>query len=335
MRAMILEAPGGLDRITPEDIPAPRSPLSNEIMVRVGASSINYHDYGVAVGRTLAAHRRILLADGAGVVEAVGSDVTEFVTGDVVVGCVFPQWQSGPPCVSDFSQTPGDGVDGFACEFVTAAYSAFTQAPTGYSVVEAATIPTACVTAWRALMVNGPLKPGQTILVQGTGGVSIFALQIAKAVGAKVIATSSSDSKLAQLRRLGADLLINYRTEPEWGRLARDLTGAKGVDHVIDVGGAATLTQSIEAVKVGGSVAMIGTLGGTAADLPVLPMLTKQIQLHGCLNGSRQDQIDAIQFLSTHRIVPVIDRSFRLEELAEAFRYEESGSHFGKIVIVI
>lgn len=335
MRAMILDAPGGLDRIRLAEIENARAPGVDEVRVRMKASCVNYHDYVVASGKAPTEDGRILLADGAGIVEAVGSEVSDLAPGDAVLTCIFPQWRSGPPQVSDFSQTPGDGVNGVACDALTASADLFTRAPRGYSMVQAATVTTAGVTAWRALTVNGPLKAGETVLVQGSGGVSLYALQIAKALGARVIATSSSADKLARLRGLGADHVINYRDEPEWGRLAHEWTGGKGVDHVIDVGGPATLPQSIEAVKIGGHIAMIGILGGTEATIPMIPVFAKQIRLQGCLNGSWQDQADLVEFLATHDIRPVIDRSFRLEELAEAFRYEESGAHFGKIVIEI
>lgn len=335
MKAMILEAPGGLDRIRLtqlEDAPAPRR---GEIRIRVAASTLNFHDFHVATGDSPSEDGRVLLLDGAGTIDAVGADVTEFGVGDAVITTAFPQWQSGPPQVDNFSQTPGDGVDGLACEWFTASAAGFTRAPRGFSMAEAATIPTAGTTAWRALAVNGSVQTGDTVLIQGSGGVSIYALQIAKALGATVIATSSSDSKLDRLRELGADHLINYRDNPEWGPLARNLTAGKGVDHVLDVGGPATIPQSVEAVKIGGHIAMIGTLGGFEANLPVIPMLSRQIRIQGCLNGSRQDQANFVDFLDQHQIRPVIDRSFPLQALADAFRYEESGAHFGKIVIAI
>jgi NADPH:quinone reductase-like Zn-dependent oxidoreductase len=332
---MILDAPGGLDRIRLAEIKDAHAPAANEIRVRMKASCINYHDYGVASGRAPTEDGRILLADGAGVVESVGSEITSFLPGDAVLTCIFPQWRSGPPQVSDFSQTPGDGVNGVACDMFTASVDLFTPVPRGYSMAEAATITTAGVTAWRALVANGSLRAGETVLVQGSGGVSIYALQIAKALGARVIATSSSPDKLARLHALGADHVINYREDPEWGRLAHEWTGDKGVDHIIDVGGPSTLPQSIEAVKIGGHIAMIGLLGGLEVTIPMIPVFAKQIRFQGCLNGSWQDQADLVEFLAMHDIRPVIDRSFRLEELAEAFRYEVSAMHFGKIVIEI
>ncbi|WP_346427812.1 NAD(P)-dependent alcohol dehydrogenase [Sphingomonas sp. UV9] len=332
---MILQAPGGLDRIKLAELEPARAPGANEIRVRLAASCINFHDYGVANGTAPTEDGRILLADGAGVVEAIGKNVVDFSPGDAVVSCIFPQWSKGAPQVSDFSQTPGDGVDGVAREEITASVSAFTHAPASYTMAESATITTAGVTAWRALMVNGPLKPGETVLVQGSGGVSIYALQIAKAVGAVVIATTSSDAKAQRLRALGADHVINYRDESEWGRRVWEWTEDQGVHHVIDVGGPSTLAQSLEAVKIGGHIASIGILGGWEAALPMVPILTKQVRLQGCLNGCRQDQADLVAFLSTHAIRPIIDRSFPLEQLAEAFLHQESGSHFGKIVIKI
>lgn len=335
MKAMALSRPGGLDKIRRVDVNSPDVPGKNEVKVRVQASSLNYHDLGVAAGWAPVDDGRILLTDGAGVIEQVGEGVTEFMPGDAVVGCVFPQWLAGSPQVSDFLQTPGDGIDGFACEFVTASVNSFTPAPAHFSAYESATIPTAGVTAWRALMVNGPLKAGETVLVQGSGGVSIYALQIAKKCGAKVIATSSDDKKLARLLDLGADYAINYRTHPDWGRLAHDWRKGNGVDHVIDVGGPATLSQSIEASKVGGHIAMVGILGGMTAEVPMISVLAKQIRLQGCLDGSRQDQIDLVSFLEKHSIRPVIDRHFKLEALADAFAYQQSGAHFGKVIINI
>jgi NADPH:quinone reductase-like Zn-dependent oxidoreductase len=332
---MILDAPGGLERIRLAEIEEPRAPGPHEVRVRMKASCINYHDYTVASGLMPTEDGRILLADGAGIVEAVGEAVTDFVPGAAVLTCIFPQWRSGPPQVSDFSQTPGDGVDGVACDVVTASSELFTPIPRGYGMAEAATVTTAGVTAWRALRVNGPLKACETVLVQGSGGVSLYALQIAKALGARVIATSSSSDKLDRLRALGADHVINYREEPEWGRLAYEWADGKGVDHVIDVGGPATLPQSIEAVKIGGHIALVGILGGMEAAIPMIPVFAKQIRLQGCLNGSWQDQADLVDFLARHAIRPLIDRSFRLEDLADAFRYQESGAHFGKIVIEI
>lgn len=335
MKAMVLKKPGGVENLTMVDLPSPPPPGPGEISVRVGASTINNHDLGIITGRSTVTDGRILLKDGAGVVDAVGSGVTEFATGDMVMGLAFPTWQSGPPVIRDFSTSPGDGIDGFGCEIVTAPSSYFTAVPAGYSLDEAATLPVAAVTSWRALVVNGGLKAGETVLIQGTGGVSIFALQIAKAVGAKVIATSSSDKKLERLSELGADHLINYRTTLAWGQAAFDWTGGVGVDHVVDVGGSANLTNSIRATKIGGHIAIVGVLAGLTGELEIIPILSKQVRLQGCLVGSRQDQTDMVRFFDTHGIKPVIDIAFKLEDLGDAFEHQKSGKHFGKIVISI
>ncbi len=239
------------------------------------------------------------------------------------------------PQVDGFATVPGDGVDGYAREFATASALAFTHAPRGYSHAEAATLTTAGLTAWRALFSDDHLKPGDWVLVQGTGGVSIFALQFAKLAGASVIATSSSDEKLARLKAMGADHLINYRSEPAWGEAARRLTGGRGVDHVVDVGGPATLEQSMIAARVAGHVSVIGILSGVAGPLPILPALLRQLRLQGVLVGSRKHQIDMIRAIDANGLKPVIDSRFPLEEIVAAFRHQESNRHFGKICLDI
>jgi NADPH:quinone reductase-like Zn-dependent oxidoreductase len=328
---MVVRAPGGLDRLELADRPDPGQPGPGEIRVALHASSLNFHDYGVAAGKVPAEDGRVLMADGAGVVEATGPGVIEFIPGDSVVSCFFPDWQDGPPTIGNFSRTPGDGIDGFAQEHVVLPATAFTRAPTGFSHVEAATITTAGLTAWRALVVDGGLKPGDTILALGTGGVSIFALQIAKMTGARVIITSSSDEKLERARALGADETINYRRQEDWGARVRDLTGGRGVDHVVEVGGPGTLAQSIKAVRVGGHISLIGVLTGRAGEVPTAVLMAKQVRLQGLIVGNRRQQQDFVRALDGGALRPVIDRSFRLDELADAFRHEESGGHFGKI----
>ncbi len=333
MKGIRLRSPGGLERLDLVEIPDPGAPGLGEIRVRVHASSLNYHDYGVVSGRMPAEDGRIPMSDGAGVVEAVGEAVTEFKAGDHVVSCFFPGWLEGPPAVSDFSTTPGDGVDGYAREVVVRPASWFTQAPAGFSHAEAATLTTAGLTAWRALVVNGGLKAGDVVLVLGTGGVSIFALQLAKAMDATVIATSSSDEKLERVRALGADHTINYRQHEDWGARARDWIGGRGVDHVIEVGGPGTLGQSIAAVRVGGHIALIGVLTGRAGEVPTGALMAKQARLQGLIVGNRHQQLDFVRAIEATGLRPVIDRSFGLAQIAAAFRYEESGAHFGKICL--
>lgn len=333
MKGIVVRAPGGLDRLELIDMPAPGMPGAGEIRVRLHASSLNYHDFGVVSGRMPTAGNRIPMADGAGVVEEVGEGVDDFAPGDHVVSCFFPGWQDGPPTVGDFATVPGDGVDGYAREAVIRPASWFTLAPLGYSHAEAATLTTAGLTAWRALVVDGGLKAGDVVMVLGTGGVSIFALQIAKRMGATVIATSSSDAKLERLRALGADHTINYRQHEDWGARARHWTGGAGVDHVIEVGGPATLGQSITAVRVGGHISLIGVLTGRKGEVPTAALMAKQARLQGLIVGSRKHQRDFVRALDATGLRPVIDRSFPLAKIADAFRHEESGQHFGKICL--
>lgn len=331
MKGIRIDAARGLDGLGLVDLPDPGAPGPGEIRVRVHASSLNFHDYAVCRFGAPKFDGRIPLADGAGTVEAVGAGVAEFAEGDAVVSTFFPPWLDGPPPVGDFSLTPGDGVDGYAREVVVRPATWFTRAPHGWSHGEAATLTTAGVTAWRALVVEGGLKAGDSVLVLGTGGVSIFALQIAKAMGATVIATSSSDDKLARVRALGADHTINYKATPDWGEAVRALTGGRGVDHVVEVGGPGTLPQSIAAARLGGRIALIGVLTGRAGEVPTALMMAKQVRLQGLIVGSRRHQADMVRALEATGLKPVIDRAFPLSRLGDAFSYEESGAHFGKI----
>ena len=333
MKSIHLVSPGGLDHLSLTDAADPGAPGAGQIRVRIHASSLNYHDYGVASRPNAAADGRIPMSDGAGVVEAVGAGVSEFVVGDHVVSCFFPTWENGTAAIGDFLTVPGDGVDGYAREIVVRTPNFFTLAPKGYSHAEAATLTTAGLTAWRALVVEGGLKAGDTVLVLGTGGVSIFALQMAKAMGATVIVTSSSEQKLERARALGADHTVNYRTHLDWGTQVGKITSGRGVDHVIEVGGPGTLPQSIAAVRIGGAIYLIGVLTGRSGEVPTAALMAKQARLQGLIVGSRQQQIDMIRALEATAMRPVIDRVFGLQEIAEAFRYQESGAHFGKICL--
>jgi NADPH:quinone reductase-like Zn-dependent oxidoreductase len=333
MKGIKVNSTRGLDGLDLVELPDPGAPAAGEIRVRIHASSLNFHDYAVCKFGAPQFDGRIPLADGAGVVEAVGAGVQEFAVGDRVVSTFFPTWLDGPPPVGDFSTTPGDGIDGYACEAVVRPAAAFTHAPAGWSHAEAATLTTAGVTAWRALVPQGGLKAGDSVLVLGTGGVSIFALQIAKAMGAAVIATSSSDAKLERARALGADHAINYKAEPNWGERVRALTGGRGVDHVIEVGGPGTLPQSIAAVRLGGHIALIGVLTGRGGEVPTAFLMARQARLQGLIVGSRRHQMDFVRALEATGLRPVIDRTFPLSRLGDAFRHEESGAHLGKICV--
>ncbi len=297
------------------------------------ASSLNFHDYLVVTGALPTDDGRIPLSDAGGTVEAVGEGVAEFAVGDRVVSTFFPPWLEGEPKQSNFTAVPGDGMDGYAREQVVRPAAWFTHAPAGYSHAEAATLTTAGLTAWRALTVDNSIKAGDTILTLGTGGVSLFALQFARSMGANVIATSSSDEKLERLRELGARYTINYKADPDWGSTVNELTGGRGVDQVIEVGGPGTVGQSIEAVRVGGLISLIGVLTGTGGEVPTAKLMTKQARLQGLLVGSRQHQKAMVRAIDATGIRPVIDRHFQLEAIADAFRHEEAGNHFGKICL--
>jgi len=335
MRAIQIRHPASLDNLKLVDMEEPAAPGRGEITVRLKASSLNYHDYVVVIGGISTPEGRIPMSDGAGVVEAVGEGVEEFKVGDGVVSTFFPDWLEGDVPDRGFTRVPGDGMDGYARERVTMPATAFTRQPAGYSHAEAATLTCAGVTAWRALVPNGNLKAGETVLVQGTGGVSIFALQFAKAMGATVIATSSSDEKLERLKAMGADHLINYKSEPNWGAAARKLTDGRGVDHIIEVGGSGTMPESINAARVGGHISVIGVLAGVAGPIPTVLIMAKNLRVIGLTVGSRGHQLDMIRAIEANAIKPVIDTHFPLEKLADAFRHQESGKHFGKICVDI
>lgn len=331
-KAIILQTGGGYDKVT-LGTRAAAAPKAGEITVRLHANSLNYHDFAVVSGVWGPSEPRIPMADGAGVVTAVGEGVSEFKVGDHVVSTFFPTWLAGEPLVEGFATTPGDGVDGYAREVVTASCHAFTLAPKGWSHVESSTLTTAALTAWRAMMSDDALKPGDTVLVQGTGGVSIFALQFAKMAGATVIATSSSDDKLEKLKTLGADHLINYRKTTNWGEVAREMTGGRGVDHVVEVGGPATLNQSMLAARVGGHLSVIGILTGLGGEVSIVTALIKQLRLQGLIVGNRTQQQDMVKAIDANGMRPIVDKVFPLESMVDAFRYQESNQHFGKICL--
>lgn len=334
MRAIRLRHPAGIDNLKLEDMADPGAPGRGEVLVRVRASSLNYHDYIVVAGGIPTPDGRIPMSDGGGEVVAVGEGVTEFAVGDSVISTFFPSWPGGPPVEGGFRDVPGDGTDGFACELFRGPESAFTHAPKGWSHAEGATLTCAGLTAWRALVAEGHLKAGDSVLVQGTGGVSIFALQFAKAMGATVIATSSSDAKLKRLQALGADILLNYKSTPGWGAEAVKRLG-RGVDHVVEIGGSGTLPESIIATGIGGHISLIGVLTGFGGPVSTVQLMSKQIRLIGITVGNRRDQQDMVRAVEANGLRPVIDRSFPLAELGAAFRHQESGAHFGKICVEI
>jgi len=332
MRLVRLRAPGGLEnlKLVEEDHPKPRT---GELLVRIRANSLNFHDQMVVLGKIPCADGRIPMTDGAGEVIEVGADVSDFKTGDVIVSTFYPNWLGGEATPAAKREVPGEIIDGYAREYACMPAHAFTKAPAGYTPVEAATLTCAGVTSWRGLVVAGQVKPGDTVLILGTGGVSLFALQFAKVAGARVIATSSSEEKLAKLQRLGADNVINYKAVPEWGQKAKDLTDGRGVDHVIEVGGPATLSESITACRTGGHIALIGLLTGFTGEVSIPALFSNQIRISGISIGSRADQEDMIRAITINRLKPIIDRRFPLQEIGTAFKYYESQMHFGKVCL--
>ncbi|WP_258369833.1 MULTISPECIES: NAD(P)-dependent alcohol dehydrogenase [unclassified Curtobacterium] len=334
---MLIRTRDGETRLEAAELADPGLPAADELRVRITASTVNYNESLVVRGAIGVPDRFITLADAAGVVEAVGPDVVGFAEGDRVISRFFPTWDDDWRApVPHFGTTPGLGTDGYAQEVVVVPSNHFSAAPSTWSDAEAAVLPVAGMTAWRALVVEGGLKAGDSVLVMGTGGVSLFGLQLAKAVGATVIVTSSSDDKLARARALGADVTINYRSTPEWGDAVLEATGGLGADHVIEVGGADTLSQSIKAVRVGGQITMIGMLTGLTGAVPTGDITMKQVRLHGAVVGNGRQQRELVRAIDARDAFrPVIDKTYRLDHLAEAFEDLSSGRHFGKISIEI
>ncbi|MDB5726454.1 MAG: NADPH:quinone oxidoreductase [Novosphingobium sp.] len=335
MKAIRLRHPATLDNLELVDASAP-APGPGEIRVRIRAASLNFRDGLVAQGFFPVAEGLIPLSDGAGEVIDVGPGVTAFAPGDRVVSVFHPKWVDGHIDRAELDNAPGGPADGFACEEATRPVASFTRAPANFTHAESATLTCAGVTAWRAIVTDGGVKPGDTVVIQGTGGVSLFALQFAKAAGATIIATSSTAAKLERLRGLGADHVISYVDTPEWGQAVLDLTSGRGAEHIVEVGGPHTMRQSVLAARTGGHVAIIGAVGGFDIDtMPFALVQAKRLRLQGVTVGSRRDQTDMIRAIEAHDLHPVIDSTFPLARLADAFRHMQSGAQVGKICIEI
>ena len=335
MRAYQLTAQTGIDALRQIEAPTPK-PGRGQVLVKVAACSLNYRDFAIATGRYRSPTRAnvIPLSDGAGVVVETGADVTKVKAGDRVMGCFFQRWQGGEAGPDTQASALGGGLDGMLAEYAMLEEDGVVITPPHLSDREAATLPCAALTAWHALVEHGGLTPGQTILVQGTGGVSIFALQFARMAGATVIATSSSDEKLAHARRLGATHGVNYRANPDWDMAAVEWTGGRGVDQVVEVGGPGTFARSLGAIRVGGKVSLIGVLSGMAEINPGM-ILAKRASVQGISVGSTQMFEAMARAISANTLKPVVDRVFPFEQAADAYRYLQSQAHFGKIVIDI
>jgi NADPH:quinone reductase-like Zn-dependent oxidoreductase len=323
----------GIDSVQPVERPDPE-PGFGEVLIRMKAASLNYRDLAVARGQ----YGRgvplpiIPLSDGAGEVAAIGQGVTRVKAGDRVAGIFMQTWLAGPLKEEHGSSALGGAVDGVLAEYVVLNQNGVVKIPEHLSYEEAATLPCAAVTAWNALVSTGHLSAGETVLTQGTGGVSIFALQFATMTGARVISTSSSDAKLERVRAMGASDGINYKSTPDWEKPVRALTGT-GVDHVVEVGGAGTLEKSMKAVRSGGTVSLIGVLTGGTGEVNPRPLLMKNIRLQGIYVGSREMFEALNRAISLHKTRPVVDRVFPFADAVAAYRYLESGAHFGKVVI--
>ncbi len=325
----------GIDHLQQHEAPIPE-PKTGEVVIEVHSGSLNYRDLKVVQGTynpTLPLPR-IPLSDGAGVIHSVGEGVTAFKPGDRVAAIFMQNWIDGPPSYAKYQGALGGDIDGMASQYVALSANGVVPIPEYLSFAEAATLPCAAVTAWTALeKVANRITTGSTVLIQGTGGVSIAALQLAKARGARVLGTSSSDEKLERAKSLGLDAGFNYKQNPDWSKWAQKQTGGEGVDLVVEVGGAGTFSQSLKAVRIGGSIAQIGVL--TQSDEPVsVPLiLRKQLEVRGIYVGSKADFLDLNRALVASRIKPVIDREFAFDEFPAAFRMMDAASHFGKIVV--
>jgi NADPH:quinone reductase-like Zn-dependent oxidoreductase len=331
MKAYLLKG-FGIEGLSFDDVPDP-APGPGQVLIKMRAWSLNYRDLLVVRG-VYSPKLKFpfqILSDGVGEVTAVGAGVTRVKPGDRVAGTFMQGWWEGEPSLEKAATALGGAISGVAAQYVVLDSEGVVIVPSHLSDEEAATLPCAAVTAWHALAASGHLAAGETILVQGTGGVSIFALQFAQMFGARVIATSSSDKKLERVLKLGASDGINYKTTAEWGRKSRELTGRVGVDHVVEVGGAGTLAQSLEAVRIGGRISLIGVLtGGTVNPVPIL---MKNITVQGIYVGSREMFEAMNNAIALNGMKPAIDRVFPFSELPDALRHMESGAHFGKIVL--
>ncbi|HEY7312276.1 MAG TPA: NAD(P)-dependent alcohol dehydrogenase [Gemmataceae bacterium] len=323
----------GLDALTLCERPQPQ-PGPHEVLVRIKAASLNYRDLMVVKGQynPKMPLPRIPCSDAAGEVAAVGPDVTRVKVGQRVAAIFMQKWIDGEVDEAKAKSALGGAIDGLLAEYAVLHEDGLVQVPEHLSYEEAATLPCAAVTAWHALITEGRVKRGDSVLVQGTGGVSLFALQFAQLSEASVIITSSSDEKLQRAKALYVNHGINYKTTPEWGDKVRELTHGRGVDHVVEVGGAGTLGQSLRAVRMGGQISLIGVLSGMGQVNP-LPILMKNVRVQGIFVGSREMFEAMNATIARNELRPIVDRVFAFGEAVQAFRHMESASHFGKICI--
>jgi len=334
MKAWEMSGATGLDNIHLVEKPIP-TPGPGQVVLRMRAATLNYRDLLIVQGGYGSRQKLPLvpLSDGAGEVAATGPGVTRLKTGDRAIPSFFQGWIAGPPSEKKFGTSLGGALDGVLSEYQSFREEGLVATPAHLSDVEAAAYPCAGLTAWSAVIDQGKIKPGDSVLVQGTGGVALFALQFAKMAGAEVIVTSSSDDKLARARALGADHLINYKATPEWGKAARKIMGGEGVDHVVELGGAETLSESIRAVRTGGTISMIGVLSGARKELALPLVVMANLRLQGVTVGSRETLADMLRSVAHFRSKPAVDRVFPMAEFKDAVAYMKKGQHFGKVGI--
>lgn len=332
MKSVVVKSPGGLDHLEIIEREEP-TPKTGEVAIRWHATSLNYHDYLVALGAIPVMDNRIPMSDGAGEVIAVGKDVMDWKVGDKVMSMFFPGWIEGRPGLRKIAGVSGETIDGYMTEVSCISAQSITRMPAGYSYAEAATLPCAGLTAWNGLIHTGGLHAGQSVLLQGTGGMSMLALSFAKAAGAKIYATTSSSEKAEFLKSLGCEAVFNYKEDERWGKSVLKASDG-GVDLVLDVGGGSTMKQSIEAAKIGGNIISIGILGnGRKGEITFPKLFFKFIDIKGIAVGSREMQEAMVRSIETSDIKVKVDKSFAFDQLADAFRYQESGQQIGKIVL--
>lgn len=334
MKVWEIQGSFGLDNLCAAERPEP-APGPGELLLAVRAVSLNHRDLTTVLGVYNPKQPLPLIpcSDAAAEVVAVGEGVDRFAPGDRVCPLFAPRWLAGEPERERLRATLGGPLDGTLAERIAVPAEAAVAIPAHLSDEEAATLPCAALTAWSAVVTLGRTAPGDVVVVLGTGGVSLFALQFARLAGAEVIVTSSSPAKLERARELGATAGIDYRAEPDWARRVKELTGGRGADLVVEVGGAGTLAQSLHAVRMGGTVAMIGALSGPAAPLSVIPILMRQVRVQGVLVGHREGFEAMNRAIAAHRLRPVVDRVFPFDDAPATFRHLASGGHFGKVVV--
>jgi NADPH:quinone reductase-like Zn-dependent oxidoreductase len=316
------------------DRPSPAvGPL--DVRVRVRAVSLNYRDLVVMKGAKRLKKPLVPTSDGAGEVVAVGSNVTTVSVGDRVAASFFPTWLDGGLTEEHHAHALGGSIDGMLAEEVVLPETAWVKLPASLSFEQAATLPCAGVTAWNALFEAATLRPGDILLAQGTGGVSMFALQLARGVGANVVMTSSSAEKRERLVKMGAMATIDYRTTPKWGQAVRDATGGRGVDVAVEVGGAGTFDESISALRYGGTMSLLGILTGTAGPINTYQIFHKNIRVHGIYVGSARMFRDLLRAIEAMKIEPIIDSVFAFDQAKAAYDHLASGKHFGKVVVAL